>query len=443
MDLIEKKVAVTTLGCRSNQYDSTAMEDFVSQAGFLVAPFNEQAGAYIINTCTVTHKSDGEGRQLVRKVRRSHPDAVIIVTGCYAQVSPEEVSAIEGVDYVLGNPEKDRIVECIKKGRQRGGACIEVGDCDKGAPPGLRARNHRPLEAGYSGRTRVNLKVQDGCNKSCAFCVIPLARGRSRSVASGEVLAEIKGLVEKGFKEMVLTGIHLGAYGMDFEEGCSILRLLREIEGGGFDAKFRISSLDPDEVGPEMIEFLSGAETICNHLHLPVQSGDDKVLRMMNRPYSAKSFADTVTRLVREVDDISIGTDVIVGFPGEGAEEFDNTYNLLKSLPLSYLHIFPYSKRTKTAAIDMPGHNDPRVIKERSARLHALDAQMRKAFYGRFTGREMTVLVESARDKKTGLLKGRTTNYIPVLIDGGDELKCSEVTVRLTGLDGGGVRGVL
>ncbi|VAV83249.1 tRNA t(6)A37-methylthiotransferase [hydrothermal vent metagenome] len=427
MDFEKKKVAVTTLGCRSNQYDSTAMEDFVRGAGFEIASFSEEAGAYIINTCTVTHKTDSEGRQLVRKVRRRHPDSVIIVTGCYAQVSPEEVSAIEGVDYVLGNPEKDRVVECIKKGRQTGGAVVEVGDYREGAPLKLRAQNHR-------GRTRVNLKVQDGCNKNCAFCVIPLARGTSKSLALDDVMAEIKGLVDNGFKEMVLTGIHLGAYGMDFTCGYSILKLLREIEAASFDAHFRISSLDPDEVGPEMIGFLAGAKTICNHLHLPIQSGDDKILRLMNRPYSARGFAETVTRLSKEVVDISIGTDVIVGFPGEGELEFENTYNLLKSLPLSYLHIFPYSKRTKTAAIDMPGHNDPRVIKERSARLHALDAEMRKAFYGRFIGREMTVLVESARDKKTGLLKGRTTNYIPVLIDGGDELKCSEVVVRLTGI---------
>ena len=439
MDLIEvekKRVAVTTLGCRSNQYDSTAMEDFVRGAGFEVIAFSAEAGAYIINTCTVTHKTDGEGRQLVRKVRRKHPEAVIIVTGCYAQVSPDEVSAIEGVDYVLGNPEKDRIVECIKKGRQYNGAYVEVGDYEQGAPLELRAVTH-------TGRTRANLKVQDGCNKNCAFCVIPLARGRSKSVALTGVMAEIKGLVEKGFKEMVLTGIHLGAYGLDFEKSYSILQLLQEIEAGEFDAKFRISSLDPDEVSSEMIEFLAGAKSICNHLHLPIQSGDDKVLRLMNRPYTASAFAKTVTRLDAEVSGISIGTDVIVGFPGEGAEEFENTYNLLESLPISYMHIFPYSKRAKTQAIDMPDHNDPKVIKERARRLHLLDSKKRPAFYERFIGRDMAVLVESARDKKTKLLKGRTSNYIPVLIDGGDELKGGEAMVQLTEIIEDSVRGVL
>ncbi len=204
MDLEKKKVAVTTLGCRSNQYDSTAMEDFVRGAGFEIAPFSDEAGAYIINTCTVTHKTDSEGRQLVRKVRRRHPDSVIIVTGCYAQVSPQEVSAIEGVDYVLGNPEKDRVVECIKKGRQAGGAVVEVGDYREGAPLKLRAQSRGPSMSSRSGRTRVNLKVQDGCNKNCAFCVIPLARGVSKSVAPAEVMAEIKGLVGSGYKEMVL-----------------------------------------------------------------------------------------------------------------------------------------------------------------------------------------------------------------------------------------------
>ncbi len=443
MDSIEKRVAITTLGCRSNQYDSTAMEDFVTDAGFEVAPFSADAGVYIINTCTVTHKTDGEGRQLVRKVRRKHPDSVIIVTGCYAQVSPQEVAEIEGVDYVLGNPEKDRVVECIKKGRQKDGALVEVGDYQKGTPLKLRAQNHLQPKAGRNVRTRVNLKVQDGCNKNCAFCVIPLARGRSKSVALADVMAEIKGLVEKGFKEMVLTGIHLGAYGMDFEKGYSILKLLREIEAVGFDAKFRVSSLDPDEVGVEMIEFLANAGSICNHLHLPVQSGDDKVLKMMNRPYSARSFAGTVRALAKEVCDISVGTDVIVGFPGEGEQEFENTYNLLEALPLSYMHIFPYSKRARTLAIDMPGHNDPKVIKARSVRLHALDARKRQGFYERFVGREMTVLIESARDRKTGLLKGRTTNYIPVLVEGGDELKSNDITVTLTDIMKDGMRGEL
>lgn len=432
----DMKVAVTTLGCRSNQYDSSAMEDFVREAGFEVTPFSKEAGTYIINTCTVTSKTDGEGRQLVRKIRRKHPDSIIIVTGCYAQVSPEEVSAIAGVDYVLGNPEKDRIVECIRKGRQLDGAVTEVGDYLKGAPLKLRARSH-------TGRTRVNLKVQDGCNKSCAFCVIPLARGASKSVDMAEVITEIETLVDAGFKEMILTGIHLGAYGTDHGEDNSILKLLREIEACGFDARFRISSLDPDEVSSEMIEFLSHARSICNYLHLPLQSGDDKILRMMNRPYTASAFAETVELLCKEVPDISVGTDVIVGFPGEGEEEFENTYSLLESLPLSYMHIFPYSKRDKTTAINMPGHNDPKVIKERAARLHELDARKRKGFYARFIGRKMSVLIESARDRKTGLLKGRTTNYIPVLLDGDDALKCSVVTVRLTEILEDAMKGAL
>jgi threonylcarbamoyladenosine tRNA methylthiotransferase MtaB len=429
-------VAMTTLGCRTNQYDSAAMEDVVREAGFEVAPFSAGAGTYIINTCTVTHKTDGEGRQLVRRIRRQRPDSVIIVTGCYAQVSPGEVSAIEGVDYVLGNPEKDRIVECIKKGRQSGGAVVMVGDYLQGAPLKLRARSHR-------GRTRVNLKVQDGCNKSCAFCVIPLARGASKSVPVFDVMAEIKTLVDAGFKEMVLTGIHLGAYGIDFEGGYSILELLREIDDANFSARFRISSLDPDEVGSEMIEFLAGANTICNYLHLPLQSGDDKILRAMNRPYTASAFSDTVKKLCAAVPDVSVGTDVIVGFPGEGEEEFANTYSLLEALPISYMHVFPYSKRAKTTAIDMAGHNPPNIIKERAARLRALDNVKRQAFYERFLGRDASVLIESARDRKTSLLKGRTSNYIPVLVDGTDDLKTKLVTVRLGDIVEGTMRGRL
>jgi threonylcarbamoyladenosine tRNA methylthiotransferase MtaB len=270
-----------------------------------------------------------------------NPEAVIIVTGCYAQVSPGEVARIGGVDYILGNPEKGRIIEYLEKGRRTNGPFRVVGPYESGTPLSLRAATS------YKNRTRANLKVQDGCNRRCTFCIVPIARGRSKSLPTHEVLQEIDVLVERGFKEIVFTGIHLGSYGADLLPRTGILSLLKEIEKRSYPCRFRLSSIDPDEVTDELIELLKGASTICNHLHLPLQSGDTGVLKRMRRPYSSEFFAGRVEKLVTSVSGISIGVDVISGFPAEGPEEFENTYSLIKDLPVSYLHIFPYSRRKK------------------------------------------------------------------------------------------------
>ena len=427
-------VAMTTLGCRSNQYDSSAMEDIIRSTGFGTVPFSSVADVYIINTCTVTRRTDYQSRQLIRRVRRRSPDALVIVTGCYAQVSPDEVAAIEGVDYILGNPEKEMVVECIKRGRPPKPPVAIVGRYENGTPLSLRAGTSH-------ARTRVNLKVQDGCNRSCSYCIIPKARGISKSVPLGDVLKEIDGIVESGYREIVLTGIHLGAYGADLSPRSSITDLVREIDSRGYPCRFRISSLDPDEVTDEFIDLLKGSSTVCNHLHLPLESGDDGILRLMRRPYTARYFADRVKRLHEAVPGISIGADVIVGFPGEGDREFENTFTLLRDLPVSYLHVFPYSRRRGTPAAEYPGQVDARTVKERCLRLHELDRTKRRGFYRRFLGQELSVLVESSRDSRTALLKARTSNYIPVFIDAGDELKRREVLVKLHDVTDGGMLG--
>lgn len=403
------KVSISTLGCKSNQYDSSALEDIL-RAGMLdVVPFPGPADAYVINTCTVTGKTDSQSRQLIRRVRKINPDAVVIVTGCYAQVASEEVSRIEGVDYVLGNPQKGDIIQYLLKGRQRGGAKTIVGDYREGTPFTLRAK-------GSGGKTRANLKVQDGCDRSCSYCIIPKARGPGKSLPVENVEREMDTLVENGFREIILTGIHLGAYGTDFKTPLDITSILRLIERKDYPCRFRLSSLDPDEVTGELIEILKDAKRVCNHLHLPLQSGDDTVIRKMRRPYTASEFAKKVLSLAGEVPEISIGADVIAGFPGEGEREFENTFSLLNDLPISYLHIFPYSKRSGTPAADFTGQVDARIIKLRCRRLKELDDAKRDAFYRGFAGKTAEVLVESARDKKTGLLKGRARNYIPVFI---------------------------
>jgi threonylcarbamoyladenosine tRNA methylthiotransferase MtaB len=420
------KVSISTLGCKSNQYDSSALEDALRHASLSVVPFPGPADAYIINTCTVTGSTDHQSRQLIRKVRRENPGALVIVTGCYAQVSPEEVASIEGVDYVVGNPEKGRIAEYIKNGRQAS-PVKELGRWQEGTPWSLRALSS-------SGRTRANFKIQEGCSRACSYCIIPQARGLSRSLPIKEVESELDSLVASGYREIVLTGIHLGAYGSDFDKPTDLTAVLELVEKKDYPCRFRISSVDPDEVTDRLIEILKSAKRVCNHLHLPLQSGDDTIIRRMHRPYTGSLFAEKVEKLAASVPGISIGADIIAGFPGEGEKEFGETFSLVSGLPLSYLHIFPFSARRGTPAATMDGQVEKRVIRERCDKLHELDSKMRESFHRSFVGKEECVLVEFGRHRKTGLMKGRTRNYIQVFLDGEDSLRGSLAKVQLTSL---------
>ncbi len=430
-----KSFAIKTLGCRANQYDSTALEEMLKEQGFERVDTLEGADAYIINTCTVTSKTDSEARQLIRRIRRRNPHSVIIVTGCYAQVYPERIRELGCVDYIVGNPDKTRIAECIRAGRTPESRLI-VGNFKEGTPLSLRIKTP-------PARTRVNLKVQDGCNRNCSYCIIPRARGSSKSLPPEEVLQEIESLIEQGVREFVLTGIHLGGYGLDLTPATDITGLVKTIEERAYPARFRISSLDPDELTDELIEILSSARTICPHLHLPLQSGDDHILRLMRRPYTAGLFRKKVTSLYNRVKDIAIGVDIMVGFPGEGDREFLNTLRLVEELPVSYMHIFPYSKRPGTPAVELPGQVAPKVVRKRVERLKELDSAKRLAFYRASAGSVRRVIVESTRDRKTGLLCGRTENYIPTLFEGDDTLMGKEVKIRLTDAYPHGMKGVL
>lgn len=415
------KVSITTLGCKSNQYDSSAIEAILKENNFEIANSSESADVFIINTCTVTGKADYQSRQIIRRAKAANPDAVIIVTGCYAQVAAEEVTQIEGVDYVLGNPEKERFLRYIREGKRKTPK-IDVSEANKVRPLTLRA-------SGSSGRTRANLKVQDGCNNSCSYCIIPKARGISRSLPVSDILQEIDGLVANGYKEIILTGIHLGAYGLDLHPDTNIAGLIKAIDGRGYPCRFRISSLDPDEVSDELIKVVAESKAICNHLHLPLQSGDDAILNKMNRKYTGKLFAECIEKVVNYISEVSIGVDVIVGFPGEGEQEFLATYSLLESLPIAYMHIFPFSKRKGTLAADFPNPIDAGVIKERCERLRILDKTKRKGFYEKFIGKKLAVLTETSLDKETGFSTGRSRNYIPFLIKGDNKIKNTEIAV--------------
>ncbi|MBI5238105.1 MAG: tRNA (N(6)-L-threonylcarbamoyladenosine(37)-C(2))-methylthiotransferase MtaB [Deltaproteobacteria bacterium] len=430
------RVSITTLGCKSNQYDSSALVELLSKGLFNIVPFAGPADACIINTCTVTGKSDREARQLIRKARRTNPDAVLIVTGCYAEVGHDEISRIPDVDYIIGNAGKHKIIEYILKHRPKPGPVVVVGKGREGVHFSLRARS---ASGRTSGRTRAYLKIQEGCSNACSYCIIPKARGASRSLLLDEVSREISLLVEKGFKEIILTGIHLGLYGADMSPKAGIASVIRLIEEKAPLCRFRLSSLDACEVTDELIGLLKDAKKVCRHLHLPLQSGDNTILRSMGRPYTREYYAERVQRLFDTVPGISIGADVIAGFPGEGDKEFENTYSLLKDLPLSYLHIFPFSRRKGTPAASFSGQNHPAKIKERCSVLKGLDQGKRREFYGRFIGKDAQALVESERDKATGLFSGWTDNYIPVILEHSRDLSNTIVNVRLMGLKGSAV----
>lgn len=421
--MARKLIAIITLGCKSNQYDETASEELLRANGYDTTNKMVKADGYIINTCTVTNATDSQNRNAMRRARRLNKDAVIIVTGCYAQVSPQEVADIDEIDFVLGNGNKDKILEYIKKGRNVGTDKVAVTE-GKGTPIDFRA-------SVSANRTRVNVKVQDGCNRPCTFCIIPKARGRQVSFPLEKVIKEIRGFNNAGVHEIVLTGIHIGSYGSDLKPKTNFLNLLKAIEDEDLKLRVRVSSIDPDELTDELIDFLKTSKTICPHLHVAFQSGDDRILKSMKRPYTSDHCKTQVLRAVKEIPNLSIGTDIIVGFPGEGEEEFQNTVDLVKNLPLSYLHVFSYSVRAGTEAENFTDKVPANIIKERADKLKEIDKGLRAKFLAGYISENVEVIVERTRHKESKLLKGVSANYIPVLFSGGDDLKNNIVKVNL------------
>ena len=432
-------VAITTLGCKVNQFESEAMMESLEKQGYRIVPFGERADITIINTCTVTHRADFQSRQMVRRVYRSNPDTRIVVTGCYAQVDAEKLSKIEGVTYVLGNREKNSIVQFLPRMEEETLPKIQVEEIEEAVlfedTPSLSFRYH----------TRAFLKIQDGCNASCSYCIVPRARGRSRSLGPERVLVHLKELKEKGYKEVVLTGIHLGAYGLDLSPPVPLEKLLEEVEDAESPLRVRLSSMEPGDFSPGLITLLSRSNKLCPHLHIPIQSGDDEILKGMNRNYSRSFVSDLVRELHEKIPMVSIGADIIVGFPGETEERFQNTVDLISSLPLTYLHVFPFSKRKGTPAAQLPGEVRDEEIKTRAERLRTLGKEKRMAFYQGFVGKEIAVLVED-REKGGKGWRGLTRNYIPVFLaeegmlqerDGGNE----EIVVSVTGMTEKGLIG--
>lgn len=422
---MNKRIAITTLGCKINQFESAAMTQALEQEGYRMVPFSETADVYVVNSCTVTAKTDAESRRLVRRATRMNPQARIVVTGCYAQMAGEKLLELPGINLILGNSEKKDIVGFLKG----------LDDQPKAVVSDIlqeRSGESAPLES-FAEHTRAFLQVQNGCDARCAYCIVPYARGASRSVAPQEALEGMAAFAAKGFKEVVLTGIHLGAYGLDLDPATDLLALLARAEEQALVPRLRVGSIEPTEVPREMIDFLAGSSIVCPHLHLPLQSGSDGVLARMNRGYDTALFRNVIEALVEAVPDICIGSDVIAGFPGETDREFAEALNFIESLPLAYLHVFPFSQRPGTPAATMPGQVNPKLVKERAEALRLLSERKKSAYAERFVGRELQVLVQN----EEGGRKGLSRNYLSVLIEEGEVTVNSEVTVLITGSKGG------
>ncbi|MBR5235883.1 MAG: tRNA (N(6)-L-threonylcarbamoyladenosine(37)-C(2))-methylthiotransferase MtaB [Clostridia bacterium] len=430
---MEKTVAFCTLGCKVNQYESEAVLEQFTKRGYLSVDFSEKAAVYVVNTCTVTHLSDRKSRQMIRRAKQKNPDSVLVVMGCYAQISPEVVSSIPDVDIVIGTSHRGETVDLVEdflQNRNRVNRVLETETC------------FEPLQIDGTGQvhTRAFLKVQDGCNQFCSYCIIPYARGRIRSRSIADSVSEAQRLAKAGFKEIVLTGIHLASWGKDSGEGnlLVLLKALQEVDGL---CRIRLGSLEPTLCDEAFVQGVAALSKVCHHFHLSLQSGCDATLKRMNRKYTTAEYAMAVERIRTLMPDAAITTDIIVGFPGETEEEFAETVAFVKTLRLADAHIFKYSPRKGTPAAVMKEQIAPEIKEERSRQLLKLTEQHKKDFCESFIGQKKEVLFEQITD--SGLCEGKTEEYLTVYIENAEELVGQIHTVDLKECKGEGLLGSL
>ena len=449
-----KSVSLHTLGCKLNYSETSTIAGDFSTRGFKLKNYGEPSDIFVLNTCSVTENADKECRQIVRSVIRNNPETYVIVTGCYAQLQPDEIAGIEGVDLVLGINEKFKLFDYLDNYEKKELSCVyrtpvyEVKDFDEA------------FSADTDSRTRAFLKIQDGCNYKCSFCTIPLARGKSRSLALDKVIDNAKKIIDGGYKEIVLTGVNTGDYNYELRitnyeleknlkskiqnlkssenskseiPNSKLIDVLYELDK--LDIKrIRVSSIEPNLLNDEIISFANSSDKFCNHFHIPLQSGDNEILKLMRRRYDREFYKALAYKLNEEIKNVGIGVDVIVGFPGETEKHFENTYNFLESLPISYLHVFSYSERRDTEAIKLPGKVDVRERKRRSELLRSLSNKKRFDFYLKYTGTIQSVLFET--QKSDDFIEGFTTNYIKVRAISEHNLENEIRQVRLVDTNG-------
>jgi len=394
------RIAFSTLGCKINQYETDLMQRDLASKGNTIVSFDEEADIYIVNTCSVTAKSDYQSRQVIRSAARRARGGRVVVTGCYASTRPEEIKKLPGVSLVINNQEKERIHDSL------GALCPVTIEAAASPAAGTTKAEH--------GRTRGFLKIQDGCDNACSYCIVPLARGGSRSSAPGEVLKEFKRQVQAGCPEIVLTGIHIGRYGADLTPAMDLTELLATLVPARDRSRVRLSSIEPKEITPEMIGLLGNG--LCRHLHIPLQSGDDTILAAMKRDYTSTFYLDLLQGIAKNVPGIALGADVMVGFPGEGDAEFQNTLKLVEKSPLTHLHVFSYSSRRGTEAAAMKNQVPEAVKKQRNEALRNIGRRKNFEYRKKFKSSEVQVVVEGKRDATTGCLTGLADNYIRMVV---------------------------
>ena len=422
----EKRVSFHTLGCKLNFSESSTLAREFERGGYKRVEPSEPTDVAVINSCSVTEHADKKCRNIIRKIHRRNPNAIIAVTGCYAQLKPEAIAAIEGVDIVLSNNDKGDLYKRVVELKERGKA--EVYSCS--------VENLTRFFAAYSSgdRTRSFLKVQDGCDYKCAYCTIHYARGSSRNIPIADIVAEAKEIAAAGQKEIVITGINTGDFGRTTGE--RFIDLLRELDGVDGIERYRISSIEPNLITDEIIEFCAQSPKFVPHFHIPLQSGSTRILGLMRRRYTAERYRERIAKIRELMPDSFLGVDVIVGFPGEGEEEFMETYRLLEEVGASFLHIFPFSERPGTPAVDMSNKVQARISTERVSRLEELSAKLNHAFTERFIGTEREVLFESTNHD--GLMYGYTDNYLRVSIPFNEAAVNNICRVRLDSIDANG-----
>jgi threonylcarbamoyladenosine tRNA methylthiotransferase MtaB len=402
------KVAFATLGCRVNQYESEAMAEKFIREGYEVSDFDGFSDVYVINTCTVTNMGDKKSRQMIGRARRNNEGAIIAVVGCYAQIATDEVSGIQGVDVVLGSRNKGDIVYWVNRAREENKQVVEVSDV-------LKNKVFEDLNIKeYQDRTRAFLKIQDGCNRFCSYCLIPYARGAVCSKTPEQIISEVNELAANGFKEILLSGIHIASFGLDLEGNWDLVRILEEVDKVPGIERVRIGSIDPTFFTEGVIEKIMSLKKLCPHFHLSLQSGCNETLKRMNRQYTAEEYKTVVDNLRQNINGVSITTDIIVGFPGETQEEFNETYAFLKDIELSKMHIFKYSPRKGTKAAQIKEQINGNIKEERSHKLIALNNILEKKYMDRFINKSMNVLYEQKVSNSAYEFEGYTDNYIKV-----------------------------
>ena len=426
-----KKVAFYTLGCKVNQYETNAMIEQFIKANYRIVGFEEVADIYVINTCTVTNMSDRKSRQVIRRAKQINPNSILVVTGCYAQVASKELEKVEEIDLIVGNTEKKDIVKIAEayfddKSHLKNVVVTAHSDSQINTENSSDSINNKInmtdinvqkkfVDFGpttYTEKTRAVVKVQDGCNNFCSYCIIPYAKGRVRSRKLENVIEEIKKVIKTGIQEVVITGIHIASYGIDFKnKNIKLIDLLEEINKIDGLKRIRLGSLEPNIITDEFVERLKKVDKICDHFHLSLQSGCTETLKRMNRKYTAEDFEKVVKRLRDTFPNVALTTDIIVGFPGESNEEFETTYNYLKRINFYKMHVFKYSPRKGTRAAAMPNQIDGNIKEKRSRKLIELSDKNERSFLKRYIGKEIEVLFEQ---KEGEYFKGHTSNYIVV-----------------------------